>query len=46
MEIKFKETSLFLKSQINVLKDITKGISQDIVCRWSLNAANESYNVY
>jgi len=46
MEIKFKETVVFINAQIAVLKDIKNGISQEIVCRWSLNSANESYIIY
>ncbi|CAK59659.1 unnamed protein product (macronuclear) [Paramecium tetraurelia] len=46
MEKKFQETKQFLKSKIKTLKTIRDGISYDVVCRWSLQAANESLAIY
>ncbi|CAD8182922.1 unnamed protein product [Paramecium pentaurelia] len=46
MEKKFQETKQFLKSKIKTLRTIRDGISYDVVCRWSLQAANESLAIY
>ncbi|CAD8106362.1 unnamed protein product [Paramecium primaurelia] len=46
MEQKYLETKSFIQSKITVLEGINEGLSIDLVCRWSLIAANQSFAIY